>query len=203
MFESFLVTFGGMKHHRLRRTALLTLAMVFLSLVWAWDRLIAIERYVVGLLAWTRFKQAFVALVDFLPAPAVLLIFLVPVFIVEPLLVVATAAIAMGHVLGGAIAWIFIKVFGVGLIVAIFDLTQHKLMTMPWFAWVYRKFVAFHHYAHRIVAPYKNAAAARVRLWRRWTAAGMSRTPGIASLALRFAFRKRAAQGRPSSPQNG
>jgi len=188
-----------MKHHRLRRSALLALAMVFLALAWAWDWLIAIERAVVGLFAWTRLKQAFVALVDFLPAPAVLLIFLVPVFIVEPLLVVATVAIGMGHVVSGAIAWILIKVFGVGLIVAIFDLTQHRLMTMPWFAWVYGKFMAFHQYAHRIVAPYKHAAAARFRHWRRRAAAA---APGIAPRAVRFVLRRRAS-GRPSLPLNG
>ena len=33
-------------------------------------------------------------------------------------------------------------------------------MTMPWFVWAYGKVMAFHHYADRIVAPYKQAAAA-------------------------------------------
>ena len=58
---------------------------------------------------WARFKRAFAALVDRLPAPLVLLIFLVPFLIVEPLLVVATVAIAMGYVVTGAIAWIVLK----------------------------------------------------------------------------------------------
>src|SRR5271157_4586437 len=150
-----------MKHHRLRRTALLTLSMVFLALAWAWDGLIAVERFVVVLIPWTRVKRAFVALVDFLPAPAVLLIFLVPLLVIEPLLVVATFAIAMGYVVSGAIAWIVLKLLAIAVLPAIFDLTQHRLMTMPWFARSYEKVLAFHHYADRVVAPYKRAAATR------------------------------------------
>ena len=127
----------------------------------------------------------------------VLLIFLVPLLIVEPLLVVATVAIAMGYVVLGAIAWIVLKLLAIAVIPAIFDLTQHRLMTMPWFARAYEKVMALHHYADRIVAPYKHAAAALLRQWRRRAFAAMSRTPGIAQLAARFAARRRAAGGRP------
>ena len=192
-----------MKHHKVRRTALLALAMAFLALATIWDGLIAIERRIVRLIPWTPFKRAFAAVVDRLPAPLVLLIFLVPFLIVEPLLVVATVAIAMGYVISGAIAWIMLKSLALALIPAIFDLTQHKLMTMPWFVVVYDKVIAWHHYADRIVAPYKHAAAALLRQWRRRAAAMATRTPGVAQLAARFAARKRAANGRPPLPTNG
>ena len=176
--------------------ALLALAMVFLALAWLWDLFIAVWRLLVGFIPWTRFKRAFVALVDRLPAPLVLLIFLVPFLIVEPLLVVATIAIAMGYVVSGAIAWIVLKTLAVGLIPAIFDLTQHRLMTMPWFARAYEKVMAFHHYADQIVAPYKEAAAEVLRQSRRRLSAATNRVPGLAHLAARFAARKRA-NGRP------
>ena len=151
---------------------------------------------VAGLVPWARFKQAFAALVDRLPAPLVLLIFLVPFLIVEPLLVVATVAIAMGYVFSGAIAWIVLKFLAIAVIPAIFDLTQHRLMTMPWFVRAYEKVMAFHHYADQIVAPYKHAAAAALRQWRMRAAAMTRRVPGLAHLAARFASRKRAS-GRP------
>ena len=131
-----------------------------------------------------------------------LLIFLVPFLIVEPLLVVATIAVAMGYVVSGAIAWIVLKLLAVGLIPAIFDLTQHRLMTMPWFARAYDKVMAFHHYADQIVAPYKEAAAEVLRQWRRRAAAATKRVPGLAQLAARLAARKRA-NGRPALPSNG
>jgi hypothetical protein len=191
-----------MRPLRVRRTALLALAMVFLALAWVWDLFVAAWRLLVSFIPWTRFKRAFAALVDRLPAPLVLLIFLVPFLIVEPLLVVATIAIAMGYVVSGAIAWIGLKILAVGLIPAIFDLTQHRLMTMPWFARAYDKVMAFHHYADQIVAPYKDAAAEVLRLWRRRAAAATKRVPGFAHLAARLAARKRA-NGRPALPSNG
>ncbi len=192
-----------MKHHRLRRSALLALAMAFLAAAWLWDYLIAVARWLVGLIPWTRFKRAFAAVVDRLPAPLALLIFLIPFLIVEPLLVVATVAIAMGYVVSGAIAWIVLKMLAIGVLPAIFDLTQHRLMTMPWFAWCYTEVLAFHHYADRLVAPYKHAAAALLRQGRRRLAALVTRTPGIAQIAARLAARRRAANSRPASPLGG
>jgi hypothetical protein len=188
-----------MKDHKFKRSALLALAALFLAVAWVWDGFIAIERLVVGLIPWTRFKQAFTAVVDQLPAPAVLLIFLVPVVIVEPLLALTVVAMAMGYVVTGAIAWVTLKVLGLGLIAAVFDLTQHRLMTMPWFVWVYDRVMAFHHYAHRIVAPYRYAAAALLRQWRRRAAAAASRLPGVAQLAAR----RRSGKGRPPLPSSG
>ncbi len=109
---------------------------------------------------------------------------------------------AMGYVVSGAILWIVLKVLSIALIPAIFDLTQHRLMTMHWFVIAYDKVMAWHHYADRIVAPYKHAAAAVVRQWRRRAAAMATRAPGVAQLAARFASRKRAANGRPPAPTN-
>ena len=188
-----------MKQFKARRTALLALAMAFLAVAWVWDTLVEIGRITAGFVPWSRFKQVFAALVDRLPAPLVLLIFLVPFLIVEPLLVVATVAIAMGYVVTGAIAWIVLKLLAVSLIPAIFDLTQHRLMTMPWFVRAYGKVMVFHHYADTVVAPYKQAAAAVLRRWRLRAAATTKRVPGLAHLAARFAARKRSS-GRPAMP---
>jgi len=116
---------------------------------------------------------------------------------------VATVAIAMGYVVLGAIAWIVLKLLAISLIPAIFDLTKHRLMTMPWFVRAYEKVMAFHHYADQIVAPYKEAAAAVLRQWRVRAAALVGRTPGIALIAARLAARKRAAGGRTASPLGG
>ena len=192
-----------MKRLRARRTALVTLAAFFLAVASVWDALAAVGRTLSGFVPWERFKQAFAVLIDRLPAPLVLLIFLVPFLIVEPLLVVATVAIAMGYVFSGAIAWIVLKLLAVGLLPAIFDLTQHKLMTMPWFVRVYDKVAAFHHYAGQIVAPYREAAAALLRQWRLRAAAAMMRVPGSAQLAARIAARRRAANGRPPVASRG
>ena len=130
------------------------------------------------------------------------MIFLVPFLIVEPLLVGATIAIAMGYVVSGAIAWIILKFLAIAVIPAIFGLTQHKLMTMPWFVWAYGKVMAFHHYADRIVAPYTHAAKALVSQWRRRATLAANRVPGVAQIAARFA-RRRSANVRPAMRSNG
>ncbi len=192
-----------MKRSRAKRTALVTLAAMFLAVAGVWDAFVAIGRRLAGFVPWERFKQAFAVLIDRLPAPLVLLIFLVPFLIVEPLLVVATVAIAMGYVVSGALAWIALKLLAVGLLPAIFDLTKHKLMTMPWFVRVYDRVAAFHHYADQLVAPYKEAAAALLRRWQLKAAAVTRRVPGLAQLAARFAARRRAANGRPPMAWRG
>jgi hypothetical protein len=186
-----------MKHHRVRRTALVALAMAFLAAAWVWDGLAAIGRRVLAMIPWERFKAAFAAVIDRLPAPLVLLVFLVPFLIVEPLLVVATIAIAMGYFFWGAVVWIGLKMLAIAVLPAIFEMTKHRLMTMPWFVWVFDKVMEFHRYADRIVAPYKAAAKAIVRKWRERATALTRRTPGIAQLAARFA-RRRVAGGRAS-----
>ena len=191
----------AMKRFRLRRAALLALAMVFLVVAWVWDILVAIGGTLAGFIPWARFKGAFAALIDRLPAPLVLLIFLVPLLIVEPLLTVATVAIAMGYVVSGVAAWIVLKLLAISVIPAIFDLTKHRLMTMPWFVRAYEKVMAFHDYADQIVAPYKHAAAAVLRQGRMRAGAVTKHIPGLAHLAARFASRKRA-NGRPAVPSN-
>ena len=178
-----------MKHHRVRRTALVALAMAFLAASWAWDGLAAIGRRIVAWIPWERFKAAFIFVIDRLPAPLVLLVFLVPFLIIEPLLIVATIAIALGYVFWGAVAWIGLKLLAVAVLPSIFEMTKHRLMTMPWFVRAFDKVVAFHHYAQRIVAPYKEAARALVRKWRQRAMALTRRTPGIAQHAARFASR--------------
>ena len=46
-----------------------------------------------------------------------------------------------GHVVVGGVGYVVVKVVGFGLVVPIFDLTREKLLTMPWFAFVYEKFL--------------------------------------------------------------
>ena len=186
-----------MKQNKLIRIALLGLAMLFLAVAWLWDGFIAIGRLIAGLIPWTRFKQAFAALIDRLPAPAALLIFLVPLLIVEPLLALMVVAIAMGYVVSGAIAWIVLKILSIAVIPAIFDLTQHRLMTMPWFVAVYEKVVVFHDYADAIVKPYKRAAAELLRQWRARAAAALARLPGARGLAAQYQGLRSARVDRP------
>ena len=97
-----------------------------------------------------------------LPAPVALLIFLVPFAIIEPFLV-CLALIAPKHWILAILGYVVIKFVGFGLIAVTFDLTRHKLLTMPRFVWIYERFVWVNDAAHAFVAPYKAAALAAMR----------------------------------------
>jgi hypothetical protein len=195
--QQFRSDFLSMKHHRVRRTALLALALAFLAAAWVWDALAAAVRWVVAFIPWRRLKAAFVVVIDRLPAPLVLLVFLVPFLIVEPLLVVATFAIAFGYYFWGAVAWIVLKALAIAVLPAIFELTRHRLMTMSWFVWAFGKVMAFHDYADLIVAPYKRGARALIGRWRSRASAFLKgRTGGTAQRAARLVARRRATNGR-------
>ena len=155
-----------MEQRAKRRPLLLLLAAIFLFESWFWQGCIALGRRVVALIPWAVLKRHIAALVAKLPAPVVLVIFLIPVAIIEPLQTVCVYLTARGHLFLGIIGFITLKFLGLGLIAVMFDLTRDKLLSMPWFAWVYAKFVAFHAFAHELVAPYKAAVVGEMRALR-------------------------------------
>ncbi len=157
-----------MQENTLRRPLLLLLAAIFLFESWFWQGCITLGRRLVALIPWSAVKARIAALIAVLPAPVVLVIFLIPVAIIEPMQTVCVYFIARGHVLAGVIGFITLKFFGLGLIAVLFDLTREKLLSMPWFAWVYAKFVAFHDFAHALIAPYKAAVVREMRVLKDW-----------------------------------
>ena len=87
-----------------------------------------------------------------------MLLFGVPVVVMEGGCAVAVLLVALGHVVIGTILYGLLKLVGVSSIAVIYDLTSEKLMTLPWFVWLYAKFERLHELAHRLVEPYKRAA---------------------------------------------
>ena len=134
---------------------------------WFWQGCIALGRQIVARIPWAALKAQIAAAIAKLPAPVVLIVFLIPVAIVEPLQTLCVYLIARGHLLPGIVGFVALKFFGLGLIAVIFDLTREKLLSMPWFAWVYAKFVAFNAFAHDLIAPYKEAVMKEMRALRR------------------------------------
>jgi hypothetical protein len=153
------------------RPLLIIVAAIFLFESWVWQGCVALGRRLVALIPWAAVKARIAAFIAILPAPAALAIFLVPVAIIEPLKVLCFALIAHHHVFLGIVGFIALKFIGFGLIAVTFDLTREKLLTMRWFVWVYGKFVRFHDYSHKLVAPYKVIVVARAREMRDWAQA--------------------------------
>ena len=161
----------------LPRALLLLLALAFLFETWIWDRVVAAARRFAALLHWAEVRVALMRVIDRLPAWAALLLFGVPFIVAEGGSFVCVVLTAMGHVVAGVIGYALIKLIGFGLLAAIFDLTRPKLMTLPWFVFVYDKALIFHYFALTLIAPYRAAARklagdliARARaLWARRT----------------------------------
>jgi hypothetical protein len=141
---------------------MLVLALAFLFEAWVWQGCVALGRRLVALIPWAPLKARIVAFVAVVPAPVALLIFLVPFAIIEPFLV-CLALIAPRHWILAILGYVVVKFVGFALIAVAFDLTRHKLLTMPWFVWVYERFVWVNDAAHAFVAPYKAAARDAMR----------------------------------------
>lgn len=163
------------------RVVIFFFALAMLFETWIWGSMMAVMRRLVALIPWTALKQALVRLVDWMPIWAVVLFFGVPFGLVELGSLGCVVLAATGHIVMGGVVYVLLKIFGLALTAAIFDLSRQKLLTLPWFAYVYDKLVVFHAYAHHLVEPYQAAAVASLRqlrarvsayLARRFTGAG-------------------------------
>jgi hypothetical protein len=56
-------------------------------------------------------------------------------------------------------------VLSVGVTAFIFDLTQPKLMQMPWFRWLYDRVMAGLAWAHGLIDPIKRRLRSFFRMW--------------------------------------
>ncbi len=148
---------------RVPRALVLVFALAFLFETWIWDGVVAAGRRLLALVSWAALRAVLARLVDRLPAWVALLMFGIPFVVAETGAFVCVVVAATGHIVVGGVGYVVVKVVGFGLVVPIFDLTREKLLTMPWFGFVYEKFLAFHEFAERLVAPYRQAAAAYVR----------------------------------------
>jgi hypothetical protein len=142
---------------------LFAFALLFLFETWIWGGMVAAMSWLAARVPWARFKVAAQRFINRMPAILAVVLFGVPLVVSELGSFLSVVAIALGHVMVGALAYICMKVIGIGLVAVIFDLTREKLMTLPWFVVLYEKVVAFHDFAHKLVAPYKEAAVAYLR----------------------------------------
>ena len=83
-------------------------------------------------------------IINRLPAIVAVLLFGVPVVVMEGGCALAVLLVALGHVVIGTILYGFLKLVGVSLIAVIYDLTSEKLMTLPWFVVAVRQVRAVH-----------------------------------------------------------
>jgi hypothetical protein len=155
-----------MTERRPPRPLMLLLAAAFIAEAWIWDSCTLLARAIAERIPWAPFKRRVKAAIAFLPAPVVVVLFVVPLVIVELIKPVTLWIAATGHPVTGLTAYVIAQFGGVGVVAAMFDLTRDKLMEMRSFVWCYDKVMAFHDFAHHLLAPYKEAVLRELRAWR-------------------------------------
>jgi hypothetical protein len=145
---------------KISRVVMFAFALVFLFETWIWGGLVALAHKLLGLIPWVALKARIVVVIDLLPPLAALLLFGIPLVVSEVGSFFSVIMVATGHLLVGGCLYVAMKIVGLGLVAVIFDLTRSKLMSIPWFVFVYGNFLVFHEFAHRLVARYKTAALA-------------------------------------------
>lgn len=150
------------------RLLALPLAVAFLLETWVWRWSAALVRALAGLLPWVRFRDAARLFINAAPAWIAVVLFGVPLLVAEGGAFVSVVTMATGHLVAGVALYMLMKMFALLLIPVIFEITREKLMTLPWFVWVYAKFETLHAMAARFVAPYRDRA--RELLYSGWRA---------------------------------
>ncbi len=140
---------------RLSRPFWFVLAAVFLFEAWLWDKLGGLLKRLAASIPFESLKQALVRGINALPAPVVLLVFLIPVAVIEPFKIVGLWLIAHHHIVYGVLAFVAAKFFGLGVAAFLFDATRNKLLSMAWFARFYAWVMRVRARAHEILEPCK------------------------------------------------
>ena len=113
-----------------------------------------------------------------LPPRAILLLFVVPLAVIEPFKIYALYLIGQGHFAAAVTTFVVAKVVGLGLAERLFAIGRDKLLSIPWFAWCHGKILAIHHRVHEWLQQW--------RIWRQ--AVDVARALRRMLAAVRVAF---------------
>jgi hypothetical protein len=183
---------------KLSRPLWVVLAAVFLIEAWLWDKLGALLTFIAASIPFEALKQSLVRAINALPAPVVLLVFLIPIAMIEPFKIVGLRLIAHHHLFYGIAAFVAAKVFGLGVAAFLFDATRGKLLSMPWFARFYAWVMKIRGLAHELLEPYKQRlreALAPVRQRLRELRASLAAHAGLGRKLVMLRARARRLRG--------
>jgi hypothetical protein len=173
-------------------------AALFLIEAWLWDHLAALFHRLAERIPFEALKQTLTQWLELLPAPAVLLVFLFPLAVLEPLKLGALWLIVHHHIFLGIAAFAAAKFIGLGLVAFLFEMTRHKLLSMAWFAKLYEFVLKIRAMAHAFVEPYKLAIREAIEPLKRRLAATIASFGGGNGFGRRLALlraRVRRARG--------
>lgn len=166
----------------LTRPLLVLLAVVFLIEAWLWTHLEPVVEWVVARIPLRALKARIAAMIDRLPPPAALIVFVVPGVLLFPLKLLSFWLIAHKQLILAGLVFTFAKLAGLGVTAFVFETTRPKLLQMAWFRWVYDHVLMGLAWAHRLVDPIKQRIRKALRVF----------APARAGRAVRLFWRIRS-----------
>ena len=154
------------------------LALLILFEEWGWEPL---QRALARIARLPLLRQL-EALIVRLPPRAALVVFLLPALLLLPVKLGALWLIGQGQRVLGLLLIVLAKLVGTAIVARLFTLTRPALLSMPWFAMLYRRWVGW-----------KAVLLARVRMSWAWRTA----------LVLKRAARQRWARWRSGLDASG
>ena len=178
---------------KLLRPFWLLLALVILFETWLWERTVALGYLLVRLLPMAALKRNVAALVAWLPPYAVLVVFGLPVLLIEPIKLLGIYMLTHHHLFVGIAVFIAAKLIAVAIIAFMFEICKDKLMQISWFPRFHGLFLKAWHWAHTFLDPYKAWARELVAplkpmlaRWKSWALSFFKgRRSGPVAVALR------------------
>lgn len=179
---------------RLKKALWFVVAVLFLIEAKLLDYTAPIFARITALLALDKVKAWIARVIAPLNPWLVLVIFAVPLIIVEPFKLVALWFLAQGHVITGVVTFALAELGGIVVIAFLFEVCRPKLMTIRAFAWTFGKLVEAKEWAHKQVEPMLE----RLRVYRRYLRRLLARImPGEGSVLKRLASMRRKRRIRP------
>jgi hypothetical protein len=151
----------------LLRLAAWPLALLILFEEWGWTPL----QRVLGRLMKALGLESLERWIRTLPPYSALAMFLVPSLLLVPVKILALWAISQGSVMLGTLVIVVAKIVGTAIVARLFTLTRDALMTLPWFARAYTRWVAFKELLLAMVRaswPWRASRVVKRRWQRQW-----------------------------------
>jgi hypothetical protein len=172
--------------HRLTKTPLLAVTVFAVLLDDAFRAVVIPAVRALAGLALIRRVEARIA---GLPPRAILLLFVVPLAVIEPFKIYALYLIGQGRFAAAVTTFVVAKVVGLGLAERLFAIGRDKLLSIPWFAWCHGRILAIRRRVHDWLQQW--------RIWRQAVNVARALRRRLAAVRLAFGhFIKRAGRDR-------
>lgn len=148
------------------RPLFMVLALLFLWEAWLWEKAKPVVAWVTGLLPFTAIKHAIAQWARRLPPYGALVLFVVPLILIEPINILALWFFAHKDVVAGSLCFLVAKLVGVGLMAFLFEACRQQLRSIGWFARLCDWLLGINAWAHRLVDPYKQQLRAAFAEWK-------------------------------------